>query len=47
MAAALSAETTPANTTYMQICQGSPPPDFSSAVAMMGVMPEAKMPENW
>ena len=40
-----SAETTPAKTTYQQISHGSPPPSLSSAVAMMGVIPEAKMPE--
>ena len=42
-----SADTTPENSTYMQICHGSPPPDLSRAVAMIGVMPDAKMPENW
>ena len=35
-----------ANSTYRQISQGWPPPLLSRAVAMMGVMPEAKMPEN-
>ena len=47
MSAAEIAETTPANTTYQAICHGWPPPDLSSAVATIGVMPEAKMPENW
>ncbi|MBC7480615.1 MAG: hypothetical protein H7337_01555 [Rhizobacter sp.] len=46
MGAAQIADTTPANSTYRQICHGSPPPDFSSAVAMIGVMPDAKMPES-
>ena len=41
-----SADTRPANSTYRQISQGWPPPLLSRAVAMMGVMPEAKMPEN-
>ena len=42
-----SADTTPENNTYRQISYGWPLPVLSRAVAMIGVMPEAKMPENW
>jgi hypothetical protein len=40
------AETRPANRTYRQISQGEPSPALIRLVAMMGVMPAAKMPEN-
>src|ERR1700741_2343808 len=39
--------TTPAKRMYMQIVHGEPSLCFRRAVAMMGVRPLAKIPENW